>query len=130
MLAPKLAGIEVVKDLDLSLPPVPIYGAELNQVWTNLIDNAIQAMDGHGTLTITTSRDGEMVRVEIGDTGPGHPGGDPAADLRAVLHHEAGRPGHRAGARHLLPDRRGPPRRRPVGGVRAGRAPASSSACR
>ncbi len=73
MLAPKLADIEVVKDLDFTLPPVPIYGAELNQVWTNLIDNAIQAMDGHGTLTIKTSLAGQMVRVEIGDTGPGIP---------------------------------------------------------
>ncbi len=61
----------MVKDLDRTLPPVPVYGGELNQVWTNLIDNAVQAMDGEGTLTIRTSRDGDYVRVEIGDTGPG-----------------------------------------------------------
>jgi signal transduction histidine kinase len=73
MLGSKLDGIEVVKDFDRSLPPVPIYAGELNQVWTNLIDNAIQAMDGHGTLTVRTSLDGECVRVEIGDTGPGVP---------------------------------------------------------
>jgi signal transduction histidine kinase len=73
MLGSKLEGIEVVKDFDRSLPPVPIYAGELNQVWTNLIDNAIQAMDGHGTLTVRTSLDGECVRVEIGDTGPGVP---------------------------------------------------------
>ena len=46
MMVGKLTGIEVVKDLDRSLPPVPIYGGELNQVWTNLIDNAVQAMNG------------------------------------------------------------------------------------
>jgi signal transduction histidine kinase len=73
MLAGKLTGLEVVKDLDRTLPPVPIYGGELNQVWTNLIDNAVQAMDGSGTLTIRTSREGDCVRVEIGDTGPGVP---------------------------------------------------------
>jgi len=73
MLAGKLDGLTVVKDLDRSLPVVPIYGGELNQVWTNLIDNAVQAMDGHGTLTIRTSLDGDHVRVEIGDTGPGVP---------------------------------------------------------
>ena len=71
MLAGKLAGLTVVKDLDRTLPPVPVYAGELNQVWTNLIDNAVQAMDGEGTLTIRTSRDGDYVRVEIGDTGPG-----------------------------------------------------------
>jgi signal transduction histidine kinase len=73
MLAGKLTGLKVVKELDRSLPPVPIYGGELNQVWTNLIDNAVQAMDGEGTLTLRTSLDGDYVRVEIGDTGPGIP---------------------------------------------------------
>jgi len=66
-------GITVVKDYDRSLPDVPVYAAELNQVWTNLIDNAVAAMDGHGTLTIRTSRVGDEVQVEIGDTGPGVP---------------------------------------------------------
>jgi signal transduction histidine kinase len=73
MLAGKLRGLNVVKDLDRTLPPVPMYGGELNQVWTNLIDNAVQAMDGSGTLTIRTSREGDCARVEIGDTGPGVP---------------------------------------------------------
>jgi signal transduction histidine kinase len=73
MMAGKLDGLAVVKDLDRSLPVVPIYGGELNQVWTNLIDNAVAAMDGDGTLTIRTSLDGDFVRVEIGDTGPGIP---------------------------------------------------------
>ncbi|MCW2501994.1 MAG: Histidine kinase [Actinomycetia bacterium] len=74
MLGGKLTGIEVVKDFDRTLPPVPVYPGELNQVWTNLIDNAVQAMDGHGTLTIRTSMySGECVQVEISDTGPGIP---------------------------------------------------------
>jgi signal transduction histidine kinase len=66
-------GITVVKDFDRSLPPIPGYPAELNQVWTNLIDNAVSAMDGHGTLTVRTARADDQVLVEIGDTGPGIP---------------------------------------------------------
>jgi signal transduction histidine kinase len=73
MLAGKLDDVSVVKDFDRSLPPIPLYAGELNQVWTNLIDNALQAMDGHGTLTLRTSLDGDHVRVEVGDTGPGIP---------------------------------------------------------
>jgi signal transduction histidine kinase len=74
MLSRKITdGVTVVKDYDRSLPSVPVYGAELNQVWTNIIDNALQAMAGPGTLTLRTSRDGDDVVVEIGDTGPGIP---------------------------------------------------------
>jgi signal transduction histidine kinase len=76
MLTAKLGrGIHVVKEYDRSLPQVPAYAAELNQVWTNLIDNAVDAMDGNGTLTIRTARDedGRCVLVEIADTGTGIP---------------------------------------------------------
>ena len=67
------AGIEVVRDYDRSLPKLPAYEGELNQVWTNLIDNAVDAMDGRGTLTVRTRLDGDHVLVEVGDTGPGIP---------------------------------------------------------
>jgi signal transduction histidine kinase len=74
MLAPKLGdGIEVTREYDRALPPIPAYAAELNQVWTNLIDNAIGAMGGAGRLTIRTSRDEDFLAVRIGDTGPGVP---------------------------------------------------------
>ena len=74
MLGEKIgAGIEVVRQYDRSLPRVPGYPAELNQVWTNLVDNAVAAMAGSGTLTITTSADGDRALVEIADTGPGIP---------------------------------------------------------
>jgi signal transduction histidine kinase len=66
-------GIKLVKDYDRSLPKISAQGGELNQVWTNIIHNAIDAMDGAGTLTVTTGRDGDCVTVEIGDTGPGIP---------------------------------------------------------
>ncbi|MEV7689880.1 ATP-binding protein [Streptomyces bungoensis] len=68
--------IRVVKEYDRSLPPVPAYPAELNQVWTNLVDNAVSAMagaDGEGTLTVRTAPDHEQLLVEFRDTGPGVP---------------------------------------------------------
>ncbi|MGW6199593.1 ATP-binding protein [Kribbella sp. NPDC055110] len=73
MMSGKLQGYEVVKDFDPELPAIPAYAAELNQVWTNIIDNAVSAMGGSGTLTIRTRRDGAYAVVEIGDTGPGIP---------------------------------------------------------
>jgi len=66
-------GIEVIREYDPNLPKVCAYGSELNQVWTNLIDNAVQAMDGKGHLRIRTEREGERVVVEIVDDGPGIP---------------------------------------------------------
>jgi signal transduction histidine kinase len=73
MLSRKVGEVRIIKDYDRSLPDIPVYGAELNQVWTNLIDNALQAMNGNGTLTVGTSRVDDMLQVEIGDTGPGIP---------------------------------------------------------
>ncbi len=74
MLSGKLGErVEVVKDYDRTLPAVPAYPAELNQVWTNLIDNAAFAMGDGGTLTVRTARDGDRLLVEFRDTGPGVP---------------------------------------------------------
>jgi signal transduction histidine kinase len=66
-------GITVTRDYDPELPKVCAYGSELNQVWTNLIDNAIGAMNGQGELRIRARRDLDAVCVEIGDSGPGIP---------------------------------------------------------
>jgi signal transduction histidine kinase len=66
-------NITVVKDFDPSLPTIPAHPAELNQVWTNLIDNAIYAMPDGGTLTVRTAREDGWVLVEICDTGVGIP---------------------------------------------------------
>jgi len=76
MLSAKMTGIEVLRAYDDDLPEVEVYAAELNQVWTNLIDNAIDAMEGEGTLRIAARRDGTELVVEITDSGPGI---DPAA---------------------------------------------------
>ncbi|MGW2490945.1 ATP-binding protein [Streptomyces sp. NPDC001606] len=77
MLSGKLgSGITVKKEYDRSLPPVPAYPAELNQVWTNLVDNAaaaIRSAGGEGTLTVRTALDHERLLVEFRDTGPGVP---------------------------------------------------------
>ena len=66
-------GIAVERRFDKSLPHISVYGSELNQVWTNLIDNAADAMKNDGTLTIRTSLDGNCILVEISDTGSGIP---------------------------------------------------------
>ncbi|MFE6200815.1 ATP-binding protein [Streptomyces sp. NPDC057838] len=71
--------IEVVKDYDRTLPRIPAYPAELNQVWTNLIDNAVSAMNsagGEGTLTVRTAREHDRLLVEFRDTGVGIPAQD------------------------------------------------------
>lgn len=72
MLGHKLRdGVTVVREYDDSVPTVTANPGELNQVWTNLVDNAVDAMDGAGTLTVRTYADAHHVVVEIGDTGPG-----------------------------------------------------------
>jgi len=74
MLGHKLrAGVTIARAYDRALPRVCAYGSDLNQVWTNLIDNAVDAMDGTGALRIVTRRDGDDAVVEIGDNGRGIP---------------------------------------------------------
>jgi signal transduction histidine kinase len=74
ILRPKLkAGIEVEREYEPGLPRIEALGSELNQVWTNILDNAIDAMDGHGHIAIHAfGRDRDLV-VEICDDGPGMP---------------------------------------------------------
>ena len=64
-------GIQIRREYDAHLPVIQASGGELNQVWTNLIDNAIDAMDGRGEISIRTRREDNTVVVEIGDQGPG-----------------------------------------------------------
>ncbi len=74
MLGHKLRdGITVVRDYGTGVPLIDAYPGELNQVWTNLIDNAVDAMNGGGTLRLGTRSDGDAVVVEVGDTGSGIP---------------------------------------------------------
>jgi signal transduction histidine kinase len=76
----KHTRIRIVRDYDRSLPKLTIRGSELNQVWTNLIHNAIDALGDSGTITIATKRDGDCALVDITDDGPGIP-----ADCRARI---------------------------------------------
>lgn len=66
-------GVQVQRHYDPQIPKVLAYGSELNQVWTNLIDNAIDAMNGKGTLEIATHNKGTSIRVDITDSGSGIP---------------------------------------------------------
>ncbi len=80
MLAPKLGHVSVERAFAGDVGPIEAYGAELNQVWTNLIDNAIDAMDGNGTLRLATSLDGDVLVVEVTDSGGGM-----SADVQARI---------------------------------------------
>jgi len=73
MLRHKLRNAELVREYAPALPRICAHGSELNQVWTNLIDNAIYAVGGKGRITVRTSAQGEFVKVEISDNGPGIP---------------------------------------------------------
>lgn len=66
------SDVRLVTDWDHTLPEINCYAGDLNQVWTNIIDNAVEAMKGEGTLTVRTMREGDyMICVEICDDGPG-----------------------------------------------------------
>jgi signal transduction histidine kinase len=66
-------GITVHRDYDQSIPMIHAYGSELNQVWTNLLDNAADALKGKGEILIRTKLIGDTISVEIQDNGPGIP---------------------------------------------------------
>lgn len=68
-----LRDVTVTRDFDHSLPQIRVHGNTLNQVWTNILDNAADATDGTGAVTIRTRRDGDRAVIEIADDGPGIP---------------------------------------------------------
>ncbi|MEJ7815233.1 MAG: ATP-binding protein [Rubrobacter sp.] len=77
----RLDGVELVRDFDPDLPRVTAYGGELNQVWTNLVDNAIDAvsaLEGSGRIRLRTGCERDCVLVEVADDGPGIPEEDHA----------------------------------------------------
>jgi signal transduction histidine kinase len=73
ILRSKLEGISVRREYAPDLPRIQGYGSELNQVWTNLIDNAAYAVDGKGEIVLRTRREGDFVIVDVQDNGPGIP---------------------------------------------------------
>jgi signal transduction histidine kinase len=76
----KKGSVEVSREYSDALPRIEVHGSELNQVWTNLLDNAIDAIGGEGKLTIRTSLSNGQIEVEIIDSGPGIP-----EDVRARI---------------------------------------------
>jgi signal transduction histidine kinase len=76
----KKGNVEVVRDYEKGLPRVCGHAGELNQVWTNLIDNAIDAVNGDGRISLRTARENGRVLVEVADDGPGIP-----EDVRARI---------------------------------------------
>jgi signal transduction histidine kinase len=66
-------GVQVTRDFQRDLPPIEAFPGELNQVWTNLLDNAIDAVAPGGRVEVRAAREGEQLRVDIRDDGPGIP---------------------------------------------------------
>jgi signal transduction histidine kinase len=79
LLRPQMQHMAIVRDYEPGMPPVTAYGGELSQVWTALIENAIDATKGHGTLKLVTRLQGEMAFIDIWDDGMGI---DPALSTR------------------------------------------------
>ncbi|HEV2324166.1 MAG TPA: ATP-binding protein [Terracidiphilus sp.] len=73
MLRSRMSNVQVERDYEADLPHISAYGSELNQVWTALIENALDALGNQGTLRITCRLEADMILVEIWDTGPGIP---------------------------------------------------------
>ncbi len=121
------SGSTIVRDFDPELPGVEASGSELNQVWTNLIDNAVDALGAGGRLTLRTRTPGRARLRRDRRRRAGDPRGPAGPHLRRLLHHQAGRPGHRPRARHR-PAHRGPPPRRAAPRVAARRHPLPGAA--
>jgi hypothetical protein len=121
----RLGSVGVTRDYDPNLPRITAYGGELNQVWTQLLENALDAVaqnGGPGRIRLRTTCEADRVLVEVADNGPGIP----EESCRNASSSPSTRPrawerGRGWGSRHQLPNRRGPPRRRRAGSIRAGR---------
>ncbi len=98
VLSHKLKNITVTTDFDPAMPMIMARNGELYQVWTNLIDNAIDALEGMGKINIRTRRDREIAEIKIEDNGPGIAPEVRFPDFRAIFHHQTGRLGHRSWA--------------------------------
>ena len=105
MLGHKLKNVTLVRAFDRSAPCIMAYGSELNQVWTNLIDNAIDAVKGAGKICVGTCHEDNQVLVEIVDNGTGIPAEVAIALVRTFLHHQIRRLRHWSWAGHQQPHR-------------------------
>ncbi len=69
----RMTNVTIERDYQIGLPHISAYGSELNQVWTALIENALEALGNAGTLRLACRLEGDLLLVEIWDTGPGIP---------------------------------------------------------
>ena len=109
----KVDNVRVVKDLAPRLPLTMADSGLLQQVVMNIVHNAQQAMNGgkrEAILTVRSRGEKGTIHLEIADTGPGIAPGNLESNLRSLLHHQGGRPGHGSGAFHLLRNHPGAPR--------------------
>ena len=120
MLAAKLKGVTVERDYDADLPAVEAHPGELNQVWTNLIDNAVDAMDGGGTLRVGVHASRGRRSSRSPTAAPACPESVMSRIFEPFFTTKDVGQGHRAGARHLPPDHRRASSRRADLRLRAG----------
>jgi signal transduction histidine kinase len=73
MMQSRLQHVEIVREYEPNLPIISAYGSELNQVWTVLLENALEAIDGHGRIRLGVRHAPELLIVEVEDDGPGIP---------------------------------------------------------
>lgn len=71
MLQSRLAHVEIERRYEDDLPLIAVYGSEMNQVWMALLENALDAIDDHGKITLGARRSGDMLLIEVWDNGPG-----------------------------------------------------------
>ena len=112
MLGHKLKNVTLSRAFDRSIPRIMAYGSELNQVWTNLIDNAIDAVNGTGKICVGTCQEDDQLVVEIVDNGPGIPPEVQSHMFEPFFTTKARRLRHGPGPDHQQPHRGRPPRRR------------------
>ena len=128
MLAHKMKdGITVVRDYGDNVPRIEAIAGELNQVWTNLIDNAIDAMDGTGHAPCVDPRRRERRGRGGRRHRPRDSQGSAGSRFRSLLHHQGSREGNRLGPRYLAAHHRRPARRRDHDRAAAGRDGAAST---
>ncbi len=121
----KVKQVKVSRDYDPYLPAIHAFPGELNQVWTNLLDNALDAANKGGSVRVGTRRVDGRVEVEIADDGPGIPVELASRIWEPFLHHQADGAGHGPGPGHRPPYRGGAAWRRDAAGVAARRHPFS-----
>ena len=121
-------GVTVVDELSDDIPRIEAYGGELNQVWTNLIDNAVSAMNGEGRIRLTSMLRGDRVVVSVEDNGPGIPADQQPRVFDAFYTTQAAGGGDGPWPSHHVQHRGGEARGNHRLGFRAGTDPIHSGA--